>query len=340
MYTYGASRDRHLGIPGEDLPQSHAATDFVAWYNGHPDGTDLEFDLSGPRAVVVGNGNVALDVARMLLLPREQLAVTDVADHALEALAASGIEEVVVLGRRGPVQAAYTTPELRELEELLTDSDVIVDPAEADVEVPEDADGTTKRNVEVVKHYAATPPQGRPKRIVLRYLVSPTAIVGDGRVQGIELVRNELVDGRAVATEETEYLDCDLVFRAVGYAGMPLEGVPFDERSNTIANDGGRVAPGVYTAGWIKRGPSGVIGTNKKCAHETVAALLADLEAGTLPAPTGDRAAFDALLDERCPERVDYACWQRIDEHERAQGEEQGRPRVKLVRREQFAMMR
>jgi ferredoxin--NADP+ reductase len=338
IYSYGASRDRRLGIPGEDLPGSHAATDFVAWYNGHPDACDHEFDLSGKRAVVVGNGNVALDVARMLLLSREQLAVTDVADHALGALAASSIEEVVVLGRRGPVQAAYTTPELRELEELLTDTDVIVDPAEAAVEAPEDADGTVRRNVEIVQRYAATAPQGRAKRLRLRYLVSPTAIAGDGRVEAIELVRNRLVDNRAVATEETEQLECGLVLRSVGYAGAPIDGVPFDDGRATIANEGGRVAPGVYAAGWIKRGPSGVIGTNKKCAYETVDALLADVEAGALPAPGGDAEAFDALLAERCPERVDYAGWARIDAHERAAGEmsHPPRPRVKVTRRDEL----
>jgi len=344
IYAYGASRDRRLGIPGEDLPGSHAATDFVAWYNGHPDAADLRFDLSGRRAVVVGNGNVALDVARMLMLPRDELAVTDVADHALEALAASRIEEVLVLGRRGPAQAAYTTPELRELGEL-TQADVIVDPAEAAIDdesrawlESDAADGTARRNVEIVGEYATRPSADKPRRIVLRYLASPMRIVGTKRVEAVELVRNRLVheDGRArtASTGETDKLACDLVLRSIGYAGAPIPGVPFNERRATIANEGGRVAPGVYTAGWIKRGPSGVIGTNKKCANETVAALLADLEAGKLSALSADD--LDALLDERCRDRIDYAGWERIDAHERALGEREGRPRVKIVHREDF----
>jgi len=344
IYAYGASRDRRLGVPGEDLPGSHAATDFVAWYNGHPDAADLRFDLSGRRAVVVGNGNVALDVARMLLLPRDELAVTDVADHALEALAASSIEEVVVLGRRGPAQAAYTTPELRELGEL-TQADVNVDPAEAAIDdestawlESDAADGTARRNVEMVGDYATRPSSDKPRRIVLRYLVSPMRILGTERVEAVELVRNRLVheDGRArtESTGETDPLACDLVLRSIGYAGAPIPGVPFDERKATIANEGGRVAPGVYAAGWIKRGPSGVIGTNKKCANETVTALLADLEAGKLNAPSADD--LDALLEQRCRDRIDYAGWERIDAHERALGEPQGRPRVKIVHRGDF----
>jgi ferredoxin--NADP+ reductase len=348
IYTVGASGDRQLGIPGEDLPGSVSATDFVAWYNGHPDGRDLEFDLSGTRAVVVGNGNVALDVARMLVLTRDELAVTDVADHALEALAESTIEEVVVLGRRGPAQAAYTTPELRELGEL-TGADVVVDPADVELDAAsaawlesDQADGTARRNVEVVTEYAQREPTGKRRRVVLRFLASPLAILGTDNVEGVRIGRNELVerDGsiRAQATGEEEVLDADIVLRSVGYKGRPLDGVPFDEGSGTIPNEDGRVngVRGVYTAGWIKRGPSGVIGTNKKCANETVATLLADLGAGELAEPEDGREAFVALLDERCPDRVDYAGWGRIDEAERAAGEPQGRPRVKLTRREEL----
>jgi ferredoxin--NADP+ reductase len=354
LYAVGAAGDRRLGIDGEDLAGSHGATEFVAWYNGHPDACDFAFDLQGERAVVVGNGNVALDVARMLVLTRSELEVTDIADHALEALAESNITEVVVLGRRGPAQAAYTTPELRELGEL-TDADVIVDPAEAALDGASQvwldsdaADRATRNNVSVVQEYAEREPSGKRKRVVLRYLVSPVEILGDehGHVSGIRIVRNEPVateDGtvRAKATDVEEVLDCSLVMRSIGYRGLAVDGVPFDDRAATIANAGGRVidpatgepVPGVYTAGWIKRGPSGVIGTNKKCANETVALLLEDFAAGKLPPPEAASAAdLDALMDSRGNGRIDYAGWERIDAHEKAAGKASGRPRVKLAR--------
>ena len=350
IYTYGAAHDRRLGIPGEDLPGSVPATRFVAWYNGHPDASGHDFDLSGKRAVVVGNGNVAVDVARMLVLPREEMAETDIADHALEVLSASSIEEVVILGRRGPAQAAYTTPELRELGDL-TDADVIVDPAEVVLDgasrqwlESEHADRTARDNVEIVEEYSQRAPSGKPKRVVLRFLASPVEILGEERVEGIRIVHNELIadDGgqiRAHHTDREETIECDLVLRSVGYRGEGIEGLPFDERAGTILNEGGRVLHepggepfrGVYTAGWIKRGPSGVIGTNKKCANDTVDLLLEDLDAGILPKAGGDSAALDSLLAERAPHRIDYAGWERIDEHERELGEAQGRPRVKLV---------
>lgn len=354
IYTYGAALDRRLGIPGEDLPGSVPATDFVAWYNGHPDAAGHEFDLRGPRAVVIGNGNVALDVARMLMLTREELQVTDTADAAIEAISQSGIEEVVVLGRRGPAQAAYTTPELRELGEM-RDADVIVDPADVKLDPVseawlqgEEADRTARDNVEIVSGYAERAPRHR-RRIALRFLCSPAEILGEDRVEGVRIVRNELIADehgnlRAHHTTVEETIECSLVLRSVGYRGVGIEGLPFDERSGTIVNDEGRVLtgpggaplPGVYTAGWIKRGPSGVIGTNKKCAHETVDHLLADREAGLLPAPPQGAAELDALLSERGATLVDYAAWERIDEHERAEGESQGRPRVKLTRREEL----
>lgn len=354
IYTYGAALDRRLGIPGEDLPGSVPATDFVAWYNGHPDAAGLEFDLSGPRAVVIGNGNVALDVARMLMLTREELQVTDTTDAAIEAISQSGIEEVVVLGRRGPAQAAYTTPELRELGEM-RDADVIVDPADVKLDPASEAwleghesDRTARDNVEAVCGYCERTPQHR-RRIVLRFLCSPVEILGEDRVEGVRVVRNELIADehgnlRAHHTGAEEVIECSLVLRSVGYRGVGIEGLPFDERSGTIVNDGGRVLsgpggvplPGVYTAGWIKRGPSGVIGTNKKCAHETVDHLLEDRDAGVLPAPPHGAAGLDALLSERGATLVDYAAWERIDEHERREGEAQGRPRVKLTRREEL----
>jgi ferredoxin/flavodoxin---NADP+ reductase len=333
VYSVGAQTDRQLGIPGEDLPGSWPATAFVAWYNGHPDFQDLEFDLSHERAVVIGNGNVALDVARMLALTPEELAPTDTTDAAIAAIGGSGIREILVVGRRGPVQAAWTPVEVGELGEL-AGADILVDPADLELDEASAAEldaaaPTVKRSVEFLREFAARPPEGKPRAIRLRFLSSPVALHGDEKVEAIELVRNELVDGRAVPTEERETIDCGIVFRSVGYQGVPLAGVPFDERSRTIPNEGGRVAPGVYAAGWIKRGPSGVIGTNKKDATETVELLLADARAGLLPAR--GEGSLEELLAARGVEPVLYAGWESIDAEERAAGEAQGRPRVKLV---------
>jgi ferredoxin--NADP+ reductase len=352
LYAFGASGDRRLGIDGEDLPGSHSSTEFVAWYNGHPDFVDHEFDLTATTAVVVGNGNVALDVARMLALPRDTLAATDVADHALDALAGSSIEEVVVLGRRGPAQAAFTTPELIELSEL-AQADVIVDPGDMQLDpaserIVEEADAQTKKKIEVLHGYAASEPHGHDRRIVLRFFASPLEIVGSERVEGVRVGRTELVDDgegrlRAVVTEAEEMIPCQLVFRSVGYRGTPLPGVPFDERSATIPNDHGRVLDGPggeqrlgeYVSGWIKRGPSGIIGTNKKDSQDTVDALVEDHAAGKIPTPAvGDPDAILTVLAERAPDHITYAHWEAIDEHERGLGELHGRPRVKLVRHE------
>jgi ferredoxin--NADP+ reductase len=352
LYAFGASGDRRLGIDGEDLAGSHSSTEFVAWYNGHPDFADHEFDLTARTAVVVGNGNVALDVARMLALPRDTLAATDVADHALDALAGSSIEEVVVLGRRGPAQAAFTTPELIELSELAR-ADVIVDPGDMELDpasarIVEEADAQTKRKIEVLHGYAASEPHGHDRRIVLRFFASPLEIVGSERVEGVRVGRTELVDDgegrlRAVVTEAEETIPCQLVFRSVGYRGTPLPGVPFDEQRATIPNDHGRVldAPGgeqrfgEYVSGWIKRGPSGIIGTNKKDSQDTVDALLEDHAASTIPEPAvDDPDAILTLLAERAPDHITYAHWEAIDEHERTLGEPHGRPRVKLTRHE------
>jgi ferredoxin--NADP+ reductase len=361
VYATGSPSDRPLGIPGEELPGSHAATDFVGWYNGHPDQCDLEIDLlSAERAIVIGNGNVALDVARMLVLAPSELAPTDTADHALEVLAASSVREVVIVGRRGPAQAAFTNPELLELGEL-SQADVIVDEAEVDraLAVPDpdaEANATSRRNVEILRGYASRTPKGHARRVVLRFLLSPTALLADeqSRLGAVELVRNELVPGaagslRAQASDERETIPADLVFRAIGYRGIPLPGVPFDERGGVIPNAGGRVldpqtgepVPGEYVVGWIKRGPSGVIGTNKKDAQETVNAMLADLlaadAAATAHAPEQpDPAAVERMLRKRQPELVTYAGWAEIDKHERALGEPAGRPRVKLTRIEEM----
>lgn len=332
VYAVGAQTDRRLGIPGEDLPGSWPATELVAWYNGHPDHQQLDFDLNVERAVVIGVGNVALDVARMLALTPEELGPTDTTDAAIAAISASSLEEIVVVGRRGPAQAAFTTPELQELGEL-AGADVIVDPA--DLEGAVGTDTNSERNVEVLREFAAREPTGKPKRVVLTFFRSPVAIHGTDRVESIELVRNTLdADGRAVPTDERETLSCGLVFRSVGYRGVGLPGIPFDEKSGTIPNEGGRVAPGVYVAGWIKRGPTGVIGTNKKDATETVELLLADFAEAPRKGTTA--ADVDAFLDERGVRRVVYSGWLSIDEVERAAGEKQGRPRVKLCTWEQL----
>jgi ferredoxin--NADP+ reductase len=345
IYAFGAQTDRRMGIPGEDLPGSWAATEFVAWYNGHPDYQDRSFDLSGERAVVIGAGNVAVDVARMLALTAEELQPTDTTDAAIAAILGSGIREILVLARRGPAQAAFTTPELIELTEL-AGADLVVDPGDLELDpasaaaLQEDT-AVARRNVEVLREAAATPPAGRPKTVRLRFCVSPVAILGDGRVEAIEVVENELVADesgriRAVATGAREVIPCGIVLRSVGYAGTAMPGVPFDDGRAVIRNVAGRVVgeddahvPGVYCSGWIKRGPSGVIGTNKKDATETVELLVEDALAGRLPARASSVDVAE-LLAERGIDWVGYDGWQAIDALECARGAEQGRPRVKL----------
>ncbi len=355
VYATGSPNDRRLGIPGEDLPGAHAATEFVGWYNGHPDHTDLEVDLErAERAVVIGNGNVALDLARMLVLSQEELAPTDTADHALEVLARSAVREVVVAGRRGPAQAAFTNPELRELADL-ADADVIVDGAELERALAaggplEELPTIARKNVEILREFAAREPAGLPRRVVLRFLLSPVELHAgdDGHLASVDFVRNELVESEnglaARATDEHETIEASLLFRAVGYRGAPLPDVPFDDRRAVIANAGGRVmdeggapVPGEYVVGWIKRGPTGVIGTNKKDAQETVTAILADLNGAPALEPSDPSpAAAEALFLERKPDLVTYAGWEAIDREERAAGERHGRPRVKLTRIEEM----
>jgi ferredoxin/flavodoxin---NADP+ reductase len=284
---------------------------------------------------------VATDVARMLLLDPDELAATDVADHALGPLADAQVQEVIILGRRGPAQAAFTNPELRELGEM-AGVDVQVDPAEVDVEIPDDLGKIARRNVEILQGYAERPPGTAGRRITLKFLRSPVEILGegeDGPVTGIRVSRNRLEAGRAVPTGEEEVIGCGLVFRSIGYRGRPLDSVPFDARRGLIRNEGGRVCDeegdpqrGEYAVGWIKRGPSGVIGTNKKDAADTVAKVVADAEAGVLDAPRRDAEECAQWLAGCAPEAVTWEGWQAIDEHERAAGEAQGRPRVKLVR--------
>jgi ferredoxin--NADP+ reductase len=347
VYAVGAQTDRRLGIRGEDLPGSWSATEFVAWYNAHPDFQELGFDLSGERAVVVGNGNVALDVARMLALTREELAPTDTTDPAIEAIAGSGIREIVVLGRRGPVQASWTPPELQEMGEL-AGADILVDPAELELDPASEAEleratPIVRRNMDVLREFAARTPEGKQRAVRLRFRVSPVSILGEEHVEGVEVVYNRLeadASGRvrAVPTDERERIPCSVVFRSVGYHGIALPDVPFDEVAGTMPNVGGRVVedkgvpiPGLYCAGWIKRGPTGVIGTNKKDATETVDLLLEDAAAGLLPRSEAEPHGLDALLAERDVDVVMYAGWEAIDALERERGSGQGRPRVKLA---------
>ena len=343
VYAVGAQSDRALNIPGEELAGSIAAVDFVGWYNAHPKFEEATPDLSGARAVVVGNGNVALDVARILVTDPDMLGQTDIADHALESLRPCGVDEVVVIGRRGPLQTAFTTLELRELGEL-ENVDVIVDPAQLEGVSDEDAAAagkTTKQNINVLRDYAKRSPRPGHRRIVLRFMTSPIEIQGDDRVEKIVLGRNELATdatGRVSAndTGEREELPVQLVVRSVGYRGVPTPGLPFDEQTATIPNSGGRVdgSRNEYVVGWIKRGPTGVIGTNKKDSQDTVDTLLADLAR----ADRGDLADFpddhaDRLADwlaSRQPKLVTSKHWELIDAHERAAGEPHGRPRVKL----------
>ena len=350
-FTTGAQTDRRMGIPGEDLAGSHAATEFVAWYNGHPDYRDCRFDLSAESAAVVGVGNVAVDVARILCRTPEELATTDIADHALEALRESRIKRVYMLGRRGPAQAAFTNAEVKELGELagadirVREDEIALDPL-SQAEVERAQDRTLNRKLEILRELAAQPASGKDRTLEIRFLVSPVEVLGDeaGKVRGLRIVRNRLVDdgsGRlqARATDESEVLPVGLVFRSVGYHGVQLEGLPFDARRGIVPNERGRVLgeggaplPGLYVAGWIKRGPSGVIGTNKPDALETVVAMLEDLARGALPSPDEpDSARVESFVRERQPAVVTYSDWQLIDKLETARGEPGGRPRVKFT---------
>lgn len=343
ILAVGAQTDRALGIPGEDLPGSHAATEFVGWYNGHPDYKNHRFDLSAERAVVVGVGNVAMDVARILAKTCGELVSTDIADYALDALDKSNVREIILLGRRGAAQAAFTPAELKEFGEL-ADADVIVSSEDAaldplSAEWLRDAhDRDAEKNLALLGEYANRSPSGKPRRLIFRFLTSPVEIVGKERVEGIRVVKNVLhrkPDGSlaAQATDQTELIRCGLVFRSVGYKGVPLEGVPFDTKSGTIPHQAGRVdgLGGVYAVGWIKRGPSGVIGTNKPDSIETVDTLLGDFRAGLLENSVASRAAMETVLSERGKQFVTFGDWQRLDRLEQANGEKLGRPRLKFT---------
>ena len=356
VYATGAQADKSLAIPGEDLPGSWPATQFVAWYNGHPDYRRLEFDLSVKRAVVIGNGNVAADVTRMLTLSAEQLERTDVAEHALEALRRSQIEEVIVLGRRGPAQVAFTSAELRELGRIpgvelrVRTDEVELDPVSTRW-LAEEGSFTARKNVQLLREFAAAPrPVDAGRRIELRFLRSPVAIRGTDRVKAIDVRRNQILRTREglikarPLEETTETISCGLVLRSVGYRAVPLPDVPFDERYFVLPNERGRVldrgggiVPGVYAVGWIKRGPTGILGTNKRDAEETIGCLVEDLRTGALPSPPNPYPRqLDALLAKRTADVVTAEGWRAIDARETQHGHAEHRPRVKLTSREEL----
>ncbi|HEY1726832.1 MAG TPA: NADP oxidoreductase [Candidatus Baltobacteraceae bacterium] len=341
-YTVGAAVDRMLGIPGENLPGNYSSTEFVAWYSGHPDQHGRSIALDSEAVAVIGVGNVAIDVARILAKHVDELRTTDMPEYVLDELAVSRIRDIYLVGRRGPAQAKFTTPELRELGEI-ANADVIIDPKALELD---EASAKTvaeksalKRNLDVLGELSARKPEGRPRRIHLVFLASPVEIKGTDRVREIVLERNRLDEREnAVATGVKDNIAVGMVFRAVGYRGIPLPGLPFDSRVHVITNLAGRVVDengagvsGQYVAGWIKRGPSGVIGTNKADAAETVRAIVQDLP--SLPrAPEGSEAALDALLQSRGVNVCSWDDWLAIDRHERELGSKNGREeRVKVT---------
>ncbi len=333
VYAVGASADRPLGIAGEGLPGSLSATDVVGWYNGHPDKQDLAVDLDTERAVVIGNGNVALDVARILTADPAALARTDIADPALAALSHSSVREVVVLGRRGPAEAAFTVPELVGLGGLVERGLVNVA-----VEGVDDllAEGLHDQRSRLVRDLSSRPPTSGVRTIVLRFLAAPVRLVGGEHVTGLEVARTRLERGAdggvvAVPTGESEVVQAGLVLRAVGYRGLPVTDLPYDEVSGTVPNDRGRVRPGLYVAGWVKRGPTGFIGSNKACAQETVQRILDDLDAAAARRPRAAPSSIETLVAGRCPHAFGLAGWRALDAEERRRGRPDGRPRAKLV---------
>jgi ferredoxin/flavodoxin---NADP+ reductase len=340
VYAVGASHSRALDIPGADVPGSRSASEFVGWYNGHPDHAANEFDLSSRRVVIVGNGNVAIDAARILVSGGDRLTGTDIAQHALDALADSAVEEVVILGRRGLRHAAFSAAEFTALGHL-DGVDVVVDnPGSLEPDADDDVDTALKLRIAADYLQRVTDPSN--KRITLRFFASPAEILGDDGVTGVRIVDTNPDTGGA-----EEVIDTALVLRSIGYLGSAIDGVPFDVSTGTFPNDAGRVldtegrpVPGVYVTGWIKRGPRGVIGTNRPCAKETVANLLDDFTAGRLTREVADRDALDTLLDARGAQAGDWTDWEVIDAHERKLGAESGRPRIKLVTIDELLALR
>ncbi len=345
LFANGAAVDRRLGVPGEDLPGSVSATDFVNWYNGHPDAPIDRYTLDARTVAVIGVGNVAVDVARVLAKTSEELRSTDVPGHVLDVLAASAITDIHVLGRRGPVQAKWTTHELRELGGL-TNADIVVRPDELVLDEASAEhlahDAGARRNLAALQGWAERPLEGRARRVHLRFLLRPAALLGAEAVDGVRLVRTEL-DGAAGARDTTEQcvLAAQLVVRSVGYRGVAIPGLPFDEQAGVIPNAAGRVlrngvpVAGQFVAGWIKRGPTGVVGTNKHDANETVESLLHDAADGIVPAaPARGSDALPALLEARGVTAVSWQGWASIEQAERDLGGANGRDREKIADRQ------
>jgi ferredoxin--NADP+ reductase len=345
VFANGAAVDRRLGIPGEDLPGSISATEFVNWYNGHPDAPIDRYTLDARTVAVIGVGNVAVDVARVLAKTSDELRATDVPGHVLHVLAASAVTDIHVIGRRGPVQAKWTTHELRELGEL-ANADVVVRRDELVLDEASEAqlasDAAARRNLDALRAWADRPAAGRARRVHLRFLLRPAELLGDERVAGVRLVRTAL-DGSGSARDTADecVLDAQLVVRSVGYRGVALAGLPFDDATGTVPHDAGRVlrdggpAAGEYVAGWIKRGPTGVVGTNKHDANETIEALLADARSGRLPvAAVRDGDALPALLAGRGTVVVTWTGWASIERAERELGAASGREREKIADRQ------
>jgi len=350
LFCTGAETDRRMGIPGEDLAGSHPATTFVGWYNGHPDYRHLSFDLSAERVAVIGVGNVAMDVTRILARPLAELAATDIADYALEALKESQVREIYLLGRRGPAQAAFTNPEIRELANI-EGVDLVVRPDELELDpasaewLATQKDPTNQRNVDILRGQIEKGEGNQPRKIRVRFLASPVEVLGSDRVEGLRIERNELVKNEwgglsAKGTGQTEELEVQLVFRSIGYMGTALPDLPFDERKGTIPNREGRVVdaateqplPRLYVAGWIKRGPTGVIGTNKQDAINTVKCMLEDLPAVAPGADFDpDPGRVEAVLAGKNVRFVSFADWKRLDQLEVERGRPQGRPRQKFT---------
>lgn len=346
VYTVGAQTDRRMNIPGEELAGSLSATEFVAWYNGHPDYTDLPLDLSCDSAAVIGMGNVALDVARILAKTADELHPSDMAVHAIEALRNSHIKNIYVIGRRGPAQAKWTLPELKEMGHL-SHADVFVDQEAMALDEQSKhellTDKLASKTFAIMQQYAAKAPTGKPRQVHFMFLRSPLALAGEnGQVTALKVERNLLQNGKLVRTNEVETLPVGLVLRSVGYKGVALPDVPFDEINGVIPNREGRIwdetnqgfVQGEYVAGWIKRGANGVIGTNKACGYETAQALLQDFRNN--PPTTASLPDVEPLLVLRNVDYVTYTDWARIDEYEVTKGAEAGRPRLKLVRRPEF----
>lgn len=351
IFATGAQTDRRMNIEGEDLSGSHTATEFVAWYNGHPDYKDKQFDLSAEKVVIIGVGNVAVDVARILCRSKKELLETDIADYALDKLTNSGVKEVYMIGRRGPAQAAFTNPELKELGNL-QEADLIIEPSEAEPDditkkhLEQTPDKTAERKLELIKQYSEAEPAGKKKKLFIKFLLSPSEITGDdsGNVASIKLTKNELYeekDGsvRSRSTDDTVEIDAGLVFRSIGYRGVPLQDIPFNDSWGVISNDKGRITDedgshidGLYVTGWIKRGPTGIIGTNKTDSAETASCITEDITSGKINDPQdSDPASIERLIKERNARYISYEKWQKVDSLEQECGQKQGRPRIKFT---------